>query len=268
MCRSVPLGASRAGAPNLWLEVRPTRAFAAQPRIDVANLVLTLGVQAETRIVPTETSPDCPFPEMLDLVDRAEPGRVNIAVPIDVPFTEANRLIAAQLVGKTLPAAKGGVAVTINGATLAASGDRLLISLRIKANETRSWFGLGADATVHIWARPVLERERQMLRLADVSLDVDSQGAFVGAATRAMQSYLEAAVAEHAVVDLKPFSANARARVETAIADFRMRDDGARVDASVIDLRLVDIAFDAQTLRVFAEADGTANVTVTSLPER
>src|SRR5262249_25134600 len=33
MCRSISLGAAAAGMPNLWLEVRPTRAFAAQPRI-------------------------------------------------------------------------------------------------------------------------------------------------------------------------------------------------------------------------------------------
>src|SRR5216683_1784578 len=34
MCRSIPLGAAAAGMPNLWLELRPTRAFAAQPRIN------------------------------------------------------------------------------------------------------------------------------------------------------------------------------------------------------------------------------------------
>src|SRR4029079_12726111 len=33
MCRSISLGAASAGAPNLWLEVKPTRAFAAQPQI-------------------------------------------------------------------------------------------------------------------------------------------------------------------------------------------------------------------------------------------
>src|SRR5262249_42298983 len=62
MCRSIPLGAARAGLPNLWLEVRPTRAFAAQPRIDATAVVLTLGVEAQTRIVPVETKPECPFP--------------------------------------------------------------------------------------------------------------------------------------------------------------------------------------------------------------
>ncbi|MEN3379059.1 MAG: hypothetical protein V7604_4414, partial [Hyphomicrobiales bacterium] len=41
--------------------------------------------------------------------------------------------------------------VTIQSATVAPSGDRLLISLRVKAREKKSWFGLGADAMVHVW---------------------------------------------------------------------------------------------------------------------
>ena len=56
-CRSISLGAAAPGAPNLWLEVRPTRAFAAQPQIDPAAVTLTFGIEAETRIVPTETNP-------------------------------------------------------------------------------------------------------------------------------------------------------------------------------------------------------------------
>jgi len=40
-----------------------------------------------------------------------------------------------------------------------------------------------------------------------------------------------------------------------------------RVEAVVNDLRLTGIAFDASTLRVIAEADGTAKVAVTELPK-
>ena len=41
-----------------------------------------------------------------------------------------------------------------------------------------------------------------------------------------------------------------------------------RVDAAVTDLRLVEIEFDAKTLRVIAEANGTAQVAVSALPAR
>ncbi len=83
MCRSIPLGAAGPGAPNLWLEVRPVRAAAANPRIEPAWVVLTVGVQAETRIVPSETKPSCPFPQRLEIVTQLDQGKVGIAVPID-----------------------------------------------------------------------------------------------------------------------------------------------------------------------------------------
>src|SRR5665647_637030 len=56
MCRAIPLGGDKTGLPKLWLEVRPVRASAAQPQIDTNNLTLTVGVQAETRIVPARPS--------------------------------------------------------------------------------------------------------------------------------------------------------------------------------------------------------------------
>jgi hypothetical protein len=269
MCRSVALGAVAKGMPDLWLEIRPTRAFAAQPRTDQSAVTLTLGVQAETRIVPGETKPTCPFPAQLDIVPQLEQGRVNLAVPIDVPFSEINRLLEAQLKGKTFPEDQSGAfAVNVRGVSVVASGDRLLISLRVKANENKSWFGLGAEATVHVWGRPVLDSTRQILRLTDVALDVQSEAAFgiLGAAARATAPYLEKAVADSAVVDLNPLAQNARQSLEAAIADMRQAADGVRVDAAVTALRLVGIEFDAKTLRVIAEADGTVRVAVTSLP--
>ena len=268
MCRSISLGAAGAGLPDLWLEIRPTRAFAGQPRIDATALTLVIGVEAETRVVAGETKPDCPFPANLELVPQSDRGRLNIAVPIDVPFTEVNRLLAVQLIGKTFPqGGSGPYDATIRAASIAASGDRLLISLRVKAREKASWLGLGAEANVNIWGRPVLDRERQILRLTDVTLDVDSEAAFglLGAAARAAIPYLKDALADNAVIDLKPFADNARKSMEAAMADFRTISVGVRAEVNLSELRLLDIEFDAKTLRVIAEVNGAANVAVSSL---
>jgi hypothetical protein len=262
LCRSIPLGAAGNGLPNLWLEVRPTRAFAAQPRIDTAAMTITAGVQAETRIVPESTKPNCPFPAKLDIVPQ-EQGAITIGVPIDVPFTEVNRLIESKLAGKSFaPDGNTALALKVNHADVAASGDRLLISLKVNAVEQRSWFGFGGDATVYVWGKPLLDREQQTLRLTDISLDIQSQG-LLGTAARAAMPYIENALAERAVIDLRPFLANARQSIDKAIADFRGVGQGVRVDAAVNDLRLVDVAFDAKTLRVVADVHGSAKVTVT-----
>lgn len=269
MCRAVPLGAAAAGLPELWLEMRPTRALAAQPRVDAKSLVLVLGVQAETRIVPAATKPVCPFPGRLEMVPAMDQGRVSVAVPIDLPFSEVNRLLDAQLEGKTFPQDESGpVAVTVNDVSVTPSGDRLLVSLRVKARERKSFLGLGGEADVYVWGRPVLDAEAQLLKLADIALDVESEAAFglLGTAARAAIPYLRSAVADNAVIDLKPFAANARQRLTDAIADFRKRDENLRVDAAITDVRLTGIAFDAKTLRVIAEAQGSARVSVTALP--
>jgi hypothetical protein len=269
LCRSIPLGAAVPGSPNLWLEVRPTRAFAAQPRILADWVILTLGVQAETRIVPRANKPECPFPQRLDLVPpQPDQGKVNVALPIDVPFTELNRVLEARLKGRTFPeTGKAAGEVTVLAAKVAAAGDRLLVSLRVKAKEKKSWFGFGAEATVHVWGRPVLDRDNQIMRLTDISLDVQSQAAFglLGSAARAAIPYLQDALAQHAVVDLKQFAASARKSIEAALAEFQKPADGVEVEAAITELRLTGIAFDSTTLRVAAEADGTARALVRKL---
>lgn len=268
MCRSIPLQNPSAPQSQLWLELKPTKAIAVQPAIDASNVTLMLGVNAETRITASETKPQCPFPATIELV-APRPARVDIGVPVDLPFTDINKILAAQLAGKTFPEDKSSaVAVTVKRATVAAAGDRLLISLVVDAKEKRSWFGLGADATVHIWGKPVLDAKQQTVRLTDIKLAVESDAAYglFGAATRAAIPYLEKAVAEKAVIDLKPLAADARQQIGGVIAGLQKKDGGVRVDAAIDSLRLAGIAFDSTKLRVIAEASGAVKVTVTTLP--
>ncbi len=268
-CRSIPLQGSGTGSslPPLWLELRPVRAIAAQPHVDAQAVTLTAGVEAETRITATETKPDCAFPEKISIVPPT-PGGISIGVPIDMPFKDINGIVQAQFAGRTFPEdGSGSVNVTVKRATVAPAGDRLLISLLVNAKEKKSWFGFGAEATINIWGRPVLDQTQQTLRLTDIQLAVESEAAFglLGAAAREVVPHLQSVLLEKAAIDLKPFAAHAQKTIAAAIADFQKNEDGVRVEAEVTSLRLADIAFDSSTLRVIAEAEGTINVYVTAL---
>ena len=269
ICRSIPLESTAAGVPPLWLETRPTRAFASQPRIDASNVTITLGVQAETRIVPQQTKPDCPFPAKLDLVPPMDQGKIAIGVPIDVPFAELNRLIETQLSGKTFPEDGSGAAqITVRRAVAAAAGDRVIVSMLVKAQERKSWFGFGSEATIHISGKPALDLDRQTLRLDNIALSIESDAALglLGAAAKAAVPSLQNALARHAVIDLRPALANARKSIDKALADFRTQGDGIKTDAQLTGLRLIGVEFDSQIVRVTAEVDGIARVSVTKLP--
>jgi hypothetical protein len=265
-CRSVPLQGP--GMPAVWLEVKPTRALAAQPTVDANVVTATIGIEAETRVTPAETKPDCPFPDKITVIPPTT-GGINVAVPIDVPFTELNKLVDSQLKGRTFPEdGSGPVAVTVDHATVTPSGDRLLISLQVRAKEKESFLGLGAEATLHIWGRPLVDQAQQTLQLTDLQLAVESNAAFglLGAAARAVVPHLEHALLEKSVIDLKPFADNVRAKIATAMSEFQRNDSGVRIATDVSSLTLTEIAFDSKVLRVIASAEGTMNVSVSALP--
>lgn len=269
LCRSVAINMSGADMAPLFLEMRPTRAFAAQPRVDANNVTLTLGIQADTRIVPQETKPDCPFPARLDLVPALDTGKVTIGLPIDVPFEEVGKLLETQFKDKVFPDDRASPAeVTVLRAAASAAGERLLISLLVKARERQSWFGLGTEAVVHIAGKPVLDQSQQIVRLDNVSLAVESEALFglIGAAAKTAIPSLQAALERNAVIDLKPTLASARRSIDKALSEFRQQNDDVKVDATMTGLRLVGIEFDSRIVRVTVEADGIARVALNKLP--
>jgi hypothetical protein len=83
---------------------------------------------------------------------------------------------------------------------------------------------------------------------------------------RAAVPFIERALAERAVIDLKPYAANARKAIEATLAEFSGAVDGVRVDAAVTEIRIGGIAFDRSTLRIVTEAKGAAKVLVIKLP--
>ena len=267
-CRSIPLTAGNASSPPLWLELRPTRAVAVQPSINTTTIVMTIGIEAETRITPKQTVPMCPFPEKLSIVPPTQPT-VSIGIPIDIPFADVDKLVEAQLIGRSFPEdGSGSTDVTVKEVHVAASGDRLLISLLINAREKTSFLSFGGEATVYIWGKPVLDQKSQILRLANVEMAVESEAAFglLGAAARAVMPHLQKVLAEKTTVDLKPFLGDAQKMIAGAVADLQKNDNAARVTTDITNLALSDIAYDSKTLRLIAEVSGTINVTVAALP--
>ena len=72
-------------------------------------------------------------------------------------------------------------------------------------------------------------------------------------------------LAEKAVIDLKPFAADAKKRIAAAVGDFAAQGAGLRANVSVDDLRLAGVAYDSKTLRIIANANGSVNVAVSLL---
>jgi Domain of unknown function (DUF4403) len=87
----------------------------------------------------------------LEIISQPEQGRINIAVPVDVSFTEINKLLEVQLAGKTFPEDGSGPAdITVQHAEIAASSDRLLTFGYSIMGDFAAFFEIGsAPLAVH-----------------------------------------------------------------------------------------------------------------------
>ncbi len=67
------------------------------------------------------------------------------------------------------------------------------------------------------------------------------------------------------MIDLKPLAAYARKRLAAAVGQLAQQAPGLSAAATVNDIRLTGIAYDANTPRVIADASGAVNVAISSL---
>ncbi len=271
ICKSISLSAISRGNPDMYLQIKPVRAFAAHPVSGEKTATVTLGLEAEARVVATGAQPSCAFPATLEIVPPVDRGHFKIAAPIDLPFSDINAMLDRSLRGRTFPEnADAWAQVTVQRARVIPSGDRLLVELIVKAREEATWFGFGARATVYVWVRPKLDTAEQKLRFADMTVDVRSRAAWglFGAAARLALPYIQEELESNAVIDLKPYVASARSGIEAAVAAFDKQDDGVNASASVTDLRLTDVAFDGTVVRLTVEGEGAAKMEIVKLPDR
>ena len=139
----IPLTCRRYG----W--VRPTRAVAAQPRVDSSS-VIAMASGGD----PRDAGADQRLSFGHAHVVPPTPGGLRSACR-STPFTELSKIVRRNSPA-TFPKTSGSVGVTVQHASIAASGNRLLISLWCGPRRRRA-FGFAGEVPC-ISGPPVLDR--------------------------------------------------------------------------------------------------------------
>ena len=143
--------------------------------VDASAMILTIGIEAETRVTPTETKPNCPFPATITIgrrrraashrrADRPALHRAQQARGGAVRRQDVSRGRLRH--GRRHRQARECCGFRRPAADLAAG-------LRQGKEEL---FGFGAEANVHIWGVPALDQAQQTLRLNNIELAVEVRG--------------------------------------------------------------------------------------------
>lgn len=255
------------GQPG-WLRVSPEVWEAAQPFVYEDGILVGLGLTARMDIAvgPRPVEPDCSFGGPLELLDAMPEPVVSLSATGQVSWDDLSQYATQKLAGGAINGDAGGqtIAVQPTKVTLSPYGSGILVSMDFEG-ALGGWLGSKLAGSIHFLARPVLDPQREELRLDDVTLWVDSAQAMsaTGPVGKVAGPFLEDLVASKARIDLGEAAAKARASVTRAQGQLNARallNDGYRLEGGIDHIELSDVVVSEAALLLRLTAKGALRV--------
>lgn len=236
-------------------------------------MTLTLGLEADAKLVTEAQTPECdPLPPLR--LDEAEPG-LSLIVPAELEYGVLSRMLAQQFVGQAIPIANGALTLTPRDVRLAGDDTKFNVVVDVDI----AWHGWWAwwswlfgptRASVELTTEPALDADNQVLDFNNSRFSGQSDDALnvVGKLARLAQEALVEAFEQAAVIDLAPEAERARESAERAAASLDTDGLGGLVveTATVDDGRLHSLEVGPQAVTLTIVATGDLKLAIREIP--
>lgn len=257
--------ALRGGA---WLAVQPVSLVAGDLQLRADGIHLDMGLAGRMRLLLGEEPEPAAASALPDrAASKGEPW-ISLQVPIQLPWATLEKTLGQELVGRTQPIAVPGtdatLDLTVREVGVYPSGEDVVLALGYELDGPST--PLDGRGTLYLSGVPVIDRERQELRMDDLDAAVQTDQTAVQAASWLLSSGGLAALEEKMRVPMADKLAEARANIERGIS----ASDGrpAALDGHLDELALTSVVPTQDALVVMALARGTLSVELSSLPAK
>lgn len=251
--------------PPTWLLFRPTTLGVGDPRLDTDGVHLALGVEGTLALV-VGAKPDAPPAGALP--NRRAPtgtGGAHLAVPVALRWDALVPALRTQLEGQrqTAELPTGGAAelTVLRLIDVYPSGGGVAVGVQVRLHALTQQ----TDATVWLVGKP--EVQGTDLRIGAFSYSAQSDSSWLDAAHAQVSDSLRELIAERLVVPLADRLAEVKDQVNQQL-NGGAPPAGATLTAQVTDVSITGVQVTDEALVVLASADGTASVTLHTLPPR
>ena len=224
---------------------------------------LGLSVSAQTRLVASADPPVNPVAPLPTLeLGAIRSGVWDFQVLGSLSWTQANRLLAAQLVGRDYRLEQG-LEVEVEAVELQPWGEQLLLALDLEARHN---LFQRAKARIYLKARPVLVPQTATLGFRDLDFSTETRNSFLSSAAWLIRPALLEAIRARAEIDLSEPAAEARAAANQALANWiNELPAGVHLSGEVESVALERIALGARHLHLVAAIRGRLEAAVSRL---
>lgn len=250
-------------SPAIWLSLQPEALSASEPLVTDTDVVVRVGASVHTKLqlgsAPvTPAAPPMPAPTAA----QTTAGSFALTVPLAIQL-DALHNVSPQALGlaDTFETAAGAVQVK----RLFLLGDAGVLYLGADIEAGSGW-PQQAQGTIYLAGTPVLDRQRQELRIDDLNYELRTSDYLAAAADFLLQATVLAELRERAVFDLGAIETGLRTKAGAEIAKLRAAlPPGIELDFDVTQLELSGLVVDQGWLIVVAKAEGRARMRISRI---
>lgn len=209
-----------AGAVQAWAHIVPIDIGTSGLKVGKDRLEVGVTLKAHTEI-STEALPRMELPPLPALRRTpAEPGHLNLAVPIRVAYDAFRTALLAQVGNKefSTPIGNGSsIAVIVRDVVVYPAGELLAIGVSFEATVPGRLFD--ANGKVFLTGKPIVENEGTLVRLTEIGFSRQLDNPLWTAASMILEGQIKKAIEQAARVDLAPEIAKRTAEIKAALTD-------------------------------------------------
>lgn len=240
---------------NVWLKLTPQSVMMTPLKTNDYIITSTIGIKSIAEVVLSETKPEVTKNKNLPPFQRpnhiADSFSINLSS--EIPFSEAEKVAKAQIVGQTFT--QGKRTITIKDIELFGQGDMMVINATVDGS---------LKGNIYMVGKPVFDAATNTVKIDDVNFDVKTKNVLVRSAEWLFHSTIIKKIEPFLSFPLDNNLNDAKKMIAKQLDNYEPMK-GILINGELKDLKVEGIQMNQNAIRVVVSTNGKIKMDVNGL---
>ncbi|MDX5422933.1 MAG: DUF4403 family protein, partial [Hymenobacteraceae bacterium] len=251
---------------NAWLTIVPKEVRVAPLQAKNGTLNTRLGITSYITVTTDgkpQLQPNKNLPKLI--VDSRMADDIQIGLTANIPYAHASRLLQEQVARQTYKFDGGKSQVTVNDASIAPSGDQLVLMLDVDGKTKAGLFTKKIVGKVYLRGTPYYDAETASIKVRDVDYDLDTKDKLLSTASWLAKNKFKDMIQAQVNIPVKGEFENAKKMLQATLDKQGRVHESLLLRGNIKDIAPDNIYLTQEGIKAVVNAKGNLTATIDRL---
>ena len=251
---------------NAWLTIVPKEVRVAPLQAKNGTLNTRLGITSYITVTTDgkpQLQPNKNLPKLI--VDSRMADDIQIGLTANIPYAHASRLLQEQVARQTYKFDGGKSQVTVNDASIAPSGEQLVLMLDVNGKTKAGLFTKKIVGKVYLRGTPYYDAETASIKVRDVDYDLDTKDKLLSTASWLAKNKFKDMIQAQVNIPVKGELENAKKMLQATLDKQGRVHESLLLRGNIKDIAPDNIYLTQEGIKAVVNAKGNLTATIDRL---